>query len=39
MSFTFDPQALGGYATVMGVQPEAFVEAALAASADVIGAN
>jgi len=39
VSFTFDPQANGGYATMMGVRPESFAEAALEAGVDVIGAN
>ncbi len=39
VSFTFDPQMHGGYATMMGVRPEALAEAALLAGADVIGAN
>ena len=39
VSFTFDPQLNGGYATMMGVTPEAFATAALEMGADVIGAN
>ncbi|MBN1556764.1 MAG: homocysteine S-methyltransferase family protein [Lentisphaerae bacterium] len=39
VSFTFDPQQGGGYASMMGVRPEAFAAAALEAGADVIGAN
>ncbi len=39
VSFTFDPQVNGGYATMMGVTPEAFAEAALEMGADVIGSN
>jgi 5-methyltetrahydrofolate--homocysteine methyltransferase len=39
VSFTFDPQAGGGYATMMGVRPEQYAEALLAAGADVIGTN
>lgn len=39
VSFTFDPQAGGGYATMMGVTPERLAAAALAWGADVIGAN
>jgi 5-methyltetrahydrofolate--homocysteine methyltransferase len=39
VSFTFDPQVNGGYATMMGVTPEAFAAAALEMGADVIGAN
>jgi 5-methyltetrahydrofolate--homocysteine methyltransferase len=39
VSFTFDPQVNGGYATMMGVTPEAFAEAALEMGADVIGTN
>lgn len=38
-SFTFDPQPDGGYASMMGVTPEAFVEQALAAGAQIVGAN
>ncbi|MFH0910261.1 MAG: homocysteine S-methyltransferase family protein [Planctomycetota bacterium] len=38
-SFSFDPQAGGGYATMMGVRPEQAAEAMLAAGADVVGAN
>lgn len=38
-SFTFDPQAGGGYASMMGVRPAQFAEAALAAGAHVVGAN
>ena len=38
-SFTFDPQAQGGYATMMGVTPERFASDALAAGADIIGTN
>lgn len=39
VSFSFDPQANGGYATMMGVRPESFAEAAVEAGADIIGAN
>ncbi len=39
VSFTFDPQVSGGYATMMGVRPEAFAAAAVEMGADVIGAN
>lgn len=38
-SFTFDPQPDGGYASMMGVTPEVFVEQALAAGAQIVGAN
>ena len=38
-SFTFDPQPDGGYASMMGVTPEAFAEQALAAGAHIVGAN
>ncbi|MCK4625564.1 MAG: homocysteine S-methyltransferase family protein, partial [Phycisphaerae bacterium] len=38
-SFTFDPQVHGGYASMMGVTPEKFAEAIIAAGADIIGAN
>jgi 5-methyltetrahydrofolate--homocysteine methyltransferase len=38
-SFTFDPQKNGGYATMMGVNPTAFAEAAVSAGADIIGSN
>lgn len=38
-SFTFDPQAGGGYATMMGVTPERCAEAMLAAGADILGTN
>lgn len=39
VSFTFDPQANGGYATMMGVRPQQFAEQAAAAGADILGAN
>jgi 5-methyltetrahydrofolate--homocysteine methyltransferase len=39
VSFTFDPQVNGGYATMMGVTPEAFARAAVEMGADVIGSN
>ena len=38
-SFTFDPQAGGGYATMMGVTPARCAEAMLAAGAHILGAN
>ena len=38
-SFTFDPQPDGGYASMMGVTPEAFAEQALASGAHIVGAN
>ena len=38
-SFTFDPLPDGGYASMMGVTPEAFAEAAVAAGAHIVGAN
>lgn len=38
-SFTFDPQADGSYASMMGVRPVQFAEAALKAGAHIIGAN
>jgi len=39
VSFTFDPQVQGGYATMMGVQPGQFAMAATEAGADIIGTN
>ncbi|MFO7903285.1 MAG: homocysteine S-methyltransferase family protein [Pirellulaceae bacterium] len=39
VSMTFDPQANGGYATMMGVTPQAFAAAAVESGADVIGTN
>jgi len=38
-SFTFDPQPGGGYASMMGVTPEAFARAAADAGAHIIGSN
>ena len=38
-SFTFDPQARGGYATMMGVTPEGFATVLKQAGADILGAN
>jgi 5-methyltetrahydrofolate--homocysteine methyltransferase len=38
-SMTFDPVATGGYATMMGVRPQAFAENCLQAGADVIATN
>jgi len=38
-SFTFDPQPDGSYASMMGVTPEQFAGQALAAGAQIIGAN
>lgn len=38
-SFTFDPQPDGGYASMMGVTPEQFATAAVAAGAMIVGAN
>lgn len=38
-SFTFDPQAGGGYASIMGVTPERFAPAAVEAGAHLIGTN
>lgn len=38
-SFTFDPQPDGGYASMMGVTPEQFAAAAVAAGAHIVGAN
>ncbi|MEI7899314.1 MAG: homocysteine S-methyltransferase family protein [bacterium] len=38
-SFTFNPQPDGGYASMMGVTPEQFAQQALAAGAQLIGAN
>jgi 5-methyltetrahydrofolate--homocysteine methyltransferase len=38
-SFTFDPQPDGGYASMMGVTPEQFATAAVAAGAHIVGAN
>ncbi|MBQ7189741.1 MAG: homocysteine S-methyltransferase family protein [Kiritimatiellae bacterium] len=38
-SFTFDPQPDGGYASMMGVTPEIFVEQAKTAGAQIIGTN
>lgn len=39
ISFTFDPQQHGGYASMMGVTPAAFATAAVSAGADIIGTN
>ncbi|MFU8780505.1 MAG: homocysteine S-methyltransferase family protein [Kiritimatiellia bacterium] len=39
VSMTFDPVATGGYATMMGVRPQAFAEACLQAGADVVATN
>ena len=39
VSFTFDPQVQGGYATMMGVQPGQFAMAATEAGADILGTN
>jgi 5-methyltetrahydrofolate--homocysteine methyltransferase len=39
VSFTFDPQPDGGYATMMGVRPEAFAKAMTELGVDVVGAN
>ncbi|NQU38566.1 MAG: homocysteine S-methyltransferase family protein [Lentisphaerae bacterium] len=39
VSFTFDPQLDGGYATMMGVRPAAAAAAALEMGVDVVGAN
>ena len=39
VSMTFDPQAQGGYATMMGVSPKRFAEAAMESGVDIIGAN
>jgi 5-methyltetrahydrofolate--homocysteine methyltransferase len=38
-TFTFQKSAHGAYHTAMGVTPEAAVRAALAAGADIVGAN
>ena len=38
-SFTFDPLIQGGYASMMGVHPEAFALAAAAAGAHIVGSN
>ena len=38
-SFTFDPQANGGYATMMGVTPEKFAEAMVTLGVDIIATN
>lgn len=38
-SFSFDPKAAGGYATMMGVTPERFAQALLEAGADVLSTN
>lgn len=38
-SFTFDPQLGGGYASMMGVRPAQFAQAAVAAGAHIVGAN
>jgi len=38
-SFTFDPQPDGGYASMMGVRPAAFAQAAVAAGAHIVGSN
>lgn len=39
VSMTFDPVATGGYATMMGVRPEAFAASCAEAGADVIATN
>ena len=39
VSFTFEPQLSGGYATMMGVRPGVFARAAVEAGADAIGTN
>jgi len=39
VSFTFDPQRNGSYATMMGVRPEQFAQTMSAMGVDVIGAN
>lgn len=38
-SFSFDPQPDGSYASMMGVTPEAFAQAAVAAGAHIVGSN
>ncbi len=38
-SFTFDPLADGGYASMMGVTPEVFAREAVAAGAHIVGSN
>lgn len=38
-SFTFEPRHGGGYASMMGVTPAQFAQAAVAAGAHVVGAN
>lgn len=38
-SFTFEPQPDGGYASMMGVTPEQFAVQAVAAGAQIVGAN
>ena len=38
-SFTFDPQMNGGYASMMGVRPDAFAKQAVAAGAHCVGSN
>ena len=39
VSFTFDPQQTGGYATMMGVDPKRFAKELTATGADIIGTN
>lgn len=39
VSFTFDPQQSGGYATMMGVHPKHAAEAMTALGVDAVGAN
>lgn len=39
VSFTFDPQASGTYATMMGVTPAQAAQSALAAGATAVGSN
>ncbi len=38
-SFTFDPQANGGYASMMGIRPDVFARAMVELGADIIGVN
>lgn len=38
-SFTFDPQANGGYASMMGVTPEQFAKEMVKLGVDIVGTN
>ncbi|OVE75839.1 hypothetical protein BVX97_03250 [bacterium E08(2017)] len=39
VSFTFDATQGGGYASMMGIDPEAFAKGAIAAGADIVSSN